>query len=171
MDVRVIDESGVREHRADELPALLAGPGIVWVDIPVCDDEAVRVLTDVFRCHPLAVRDCVERNRVPRVRLYPEHVFLIGVRSLDDGERDMIRRALAGMLWSKQYYAYDVEQWLREHGPDARGLRNADWIHLRAADVISMPDTWEYPWFAAWDLAFHTIPLAMVDLPFAKQQL
>jgi hypothetical protein len=73
------------------------------------------------------------------------------------------------MLWSKQYYEYDVEQWLREHGGSA--TRNADWPHLRAADVISMPDTWEYPWFAAWDLAFHCLALAMVDIRFAKDQL
>jgi hypothetical protein len=91
--------------------------------------------------------------------------------NLGEAERDVVRRALAGMLWSKQYYAYDVERWLREHGPEAGNLRNADWPHLRAADVISMPDTWEYPWFAAWDLAYHCLPLAMVDLTFAKQQL
>ena len=90
---------------------------------------------------------------------------------LGAGEREVVRRALAGMLWSKQYYAYDVERWLLEHGADAAGLRNEDWPHLRAGDVISMPDTWEYPWFAAWDLAFHCLPLAMVDPAFAKQQL
>ena len=90
---------------------------------------------------------------------------------LGAGEREVVRKALAGMLWSKQYYAYDVERWLLEHGPGASGLRNADWPHLRAADIISMPDTWEYPWFAAWDLAFHCLPLAMVDPAFAKQQL
>src|SRR4029078_8600092 len=61
--------------------------------------------------------------------------------SLGEAERDVVRRALAGMLWSKQYYAYDVERWLREHGPEAGNLRNGDWPHLRAADVISMPDT------------------------------
>jgi len=90
-------------------------------------------------------------------------------------ERRVVRQALAGMLWTKQYYSYDVERWLVEHGrdpmdPDA-GVRNADWFHLVADDVLSMPDKWEYPWFAAWDLAFHTIPLAMVDITFAKQQL
>ncbi len=85
------------------------------------------------------------------------------------------RQALAGMLWSKQYYALDVERWLAEHGVDpldgGTGLRNEDWRHLVAEDIISMPDKWEYPWFAAWDLAFHTVALAVVDLPFAKQQL
>ncbi|HET9655665.1 MAG TPA: glucosidase [Kineosporiaceae bacterium] len=91
--------------------------------------------------------------------------------ALDDGERDLVRRAMAGMLWSKQYYEYDVKEWLRGHGQDVGGLRNSDWRHLRAGDVISMPDGWEYPWFAAWDLAFHCIPLSMVDPAFAKRQL
>jgi hypothetical protein len=90
-------------------------------------------------------------------------------------ERAVARQALAGMLWSKQFYAYDVERWLAEHGADPLGadprLRNSGWFHLVADDVISMPDTWEYPWFAAWDLAFHTIALSLVDTAFAKEQL
>jgi hypothetical protein len=94
-------------------------------------------------------------------------------RDMDDEERRMARLALSGMLWSKQYYGYDVDRWLQEHAasPGGGATRNQDWAHLRADDVISMPDTWEYPWFAAWDLAFHCIPLSMVDLSFAKQQL
>ncbi|HEU4346851.1 MAG TPA: glucosidase [Actinoplanes sp.] len=95
--------------------------------------------------------------------------------AMTEEERRVVRQALAGMLWSKQYYAYDVERWLVEHGRDpmdpGSGVRNADWFHLVADDVLSMPDKWEYPWFAAWDLAFHTIPLALVDLGFAKQQI
>jgi hypothetical protein len=94
---------------------------------------------------------------------------------LSDDERLMCRQALAGMLWSKQYYGLDMERWLTEHGVDplaaGSGLRNEDWRHLVAGDVISMPDKWEYPWFAAWDLAFHTVALAVVDVAFAKQQL
>src|ERR1700761_7495527 len=94
---------------------------------------------------------------------------------LPDDERLVCQQALAGMLWSKQYYALDVERWLTEHGSDplagGTGLRNEAWRHLIADDVISMPDKWEYPWFAAWDLAFHTVPLAVVDVTFAKQQL
>ena len=93
----------------------------------------------------------------------------------DEDERLVIRQALAGMLWSKQYYGLDVGRWLAEHGVDpfAMGgrLRNQEWRHLLAEDVISMPDKWEYPWFAAWDLAFHAVALAMVDAGFAKQQL
>ena len=94
---------------------------------------------------------------------------------INDEGRLVCRQALAGMLWSKQYYALDVERWLSEHGCDplagGSGLRNEGWRHLVADDVISMPDKWEYPWFAAWDLAFHTVPLALVDITFAKQQL
>jgi hypothetical protein len=96
--------------------------------------------------------------------------------SIPDDQREVCRQALAGMLWSKQYYALDIERWLDEHGADplaggAGGLPNADWRHLIAEDIISMPDKWEYPWFAAWDLAFHTAPLAIVDPAFAKEQI
>jgi hypothetical protein len=96
--------------------------------------------------------------------------------ALTTDEAHVMRQALAGMLWSKQYYYYDVARWLHEHGdaPEkgvhAR-IRNNEWFHLYNADIISMPDKWEYPWYAAWDLAFHTIPLSMVDVDFAKQQL
>ncbi len=89
----------------------------------------------------------------------------------------VMRQALAGMLWSKQYYCFDVDIWLRERGahplrmPTRHGSRNESWFHMNNHDVISMPDKWEYPWYAAWDLAFHTIPLMMVDPDFAKSQL
>jgi hypothetical protein len=87
----------------------------------------------------------------------------------------VVRQALAGMLWSKQYYAFDVLRWLGDHGVepwnvDSR-IRNHEWFHMVTDDVISMPDKWEYPWFAAWDLAFHAGALAMVDLDLAKAQL
>jgi hypothetical protein len=98
--------------------------------------------------------------------------------TLSADEALVMRQALAGMLWGKQYYEYDVHRWLREHGinpwdPDApaASIRNESWFHMVAGDVISMPDTWEYPWFAAWDLAFHTAPLALVDVDFAKEQV
>ena len=79
------------------------------------------------------------------------------------------------MLWSKQFFFFDVNKWLQEHGVDplrpTRQVRNREWFHMISDNVISMPDKWEYPWFAAWDLAFHTIALATVDVDFAKQQL
>jgi hypothetical protein len=88
----------------------------------------------------------------------------------------VMRQAMAGMLWSKQFFFFDVDKWLKEHGDDpmqgnARQMRNSDWFHMINEHVISMPDKWEYPWFAAWDLAFHTIALSIVDPDFAKEQL
>jgi hypothetical protein len=88
----------------------------------------------------------------------------------------VMRQALAGMLWSKQYYFWDGDAWLEEHRahPLHRGyrtFRNAEWFHMINQDIISMPDKWEYPWYAAWDLAFHTLPLGIVDPDFAKDQL
>ena len=89
----------------------------------------------------------------------------------------VFRQALAGMIWSKQYYWFDLDVWLAERGAhplqpqSRRGVRNQGWFHMRNDHVISMPDTWEYPWYAAWDLAFHTLPLTIVDPAFAKQQL
>ena len=88
-----------------------------------------------------------------------------------------MRQAFAGLLWSKQFYHYVVRDWLNGDPatpppPAARRLgRNHDWMHLFNADVISMPDKWEYPWYAAWDLAFHCLPLALIDSEFAKEQL
>src|SRR4030095_6653433 len=91
--------------------------------------------------------------------------------------KGVMRQSLAGMLWSKQYYYYEVNSWL-DGDPDfpappanRRTGRNHEWRHLYNADVISMPDKWEYPWYAAWDLAFHCVPLALVDSDFAKEQL
>jgi hypothetical protein len=89
----------------------------------------------------------------------------------------VMRQALAGMLWSKQFYYFDVNRWLEERGSDPfsptrkAAPRNEHWHHMYNADVISMPDKWEYPWYAAWDLAFHALPLSLVDPDFAKQQL
>lgn len=86
----------------------------------------------------------------------------------------VMRQALSGMLWSKQFYFFDVDRWLLEHGNDsnlARVTRNAEWGHMVNNHIISMPDKWEYPWYAAWDLAFHAIALSAVDTDFAKSQL
>jgi hypothetical protein len=96
---------------------------------------------------------------------------------LSKDARQVQRQAFAGLLWSKQFYHYDVSRWLKGDpmGPEPPRERlqgrNSDWTHLYNADVISMPDKWEYPWYAAWDLAFHCIPLALVDPTFAKEQL
>jgi hypothetical protein len=95
----------------------------------------------------------------------------------DDDARNVQRQAFAGMIWSKQFFYYDVPEWTHgdENQPppptERRHGRNHEWQHLNNADIISMPDKWEYPWYAAWDLAFHCIPLAMIDPEFAKEQL
>ncbi|MEL7142270.1 MAG: glucosidase [Cyanobacteria bacterium J06573_11] len=94
-----------------------------------------------------------------------------------DDLKNVQRQAFAGMMWGKQYYLYDVHTWLNGdpntiNPPTERKRgRNQHWHHLDSQDILSMPDTWEYPWFAAWDTAFHCIPLAMIDPDFAKQQL
>lgn len=96
---------------------------------------------------------------------------------LSDDEKMIQRQAFAGMIWSKQYYYYLVDEWFRgdpgQPPPPHERLRgrNKEWTHLGSENVLSMPDKWEYPWFAAWDLAFHCIPLAQIDADFAKQQL
>jgi len=96
----------------------------------------------------------------------------ISPRSLDEDQRRVMRQALAGMLWSKQYYYFDLDRWLKEH-EETRGAppRNVHWQHMINDDIISMPDKWEYPWYAAWDLAFHTVALNMVDPQFARDQI
>ncbi len=97
--------------------------------------------------------------------------------SLGADEANVMRQALAGMLWTKQFYHYDVDKWLEERGSDPfkatrkHAPRNDHWHHMYNGDVISMPDKWEYPWYAAWDLAFHVLPLTLVDPDFGKQQL
>ena len=96
---------------------------------------------------------------------------------LSEDAKNVMRQAFAGLLWSKQFYHYDVRQWLtgdpaQPPPPESRKTgRNAQWKHLNNADVISMPDKWEYPWYASWDLAFHCIPLSLIDAEFAKSQL
>ena len=97
--------------------------------------------------------------------------------SLSEDERRVYRQALAGMLWSKQFYYFDLERWLIEHkshpllDSNRHGTRNTEWFHMLNSDVISMPDKWEYPWYASWDLAFHTLSLSLVDFDFANEQL
>jgi hypothetical protein len=96
---------------------------------------------------------------------------------LSEDAKNVMRQSLAGMLWSKQFYHYVIKSWLEGDGkfspPPSERLngRNTDWKHLYNDDIISMPDKWEYPWYAAWDLAFHCISLALVDSEFAKRQL
>ncbi len=96
--------------------------------------------------------------------------------SVSPDEAKVMRQALAGMLWSKQFFFFDGDNWLDEHNSNPlhtgfRNSRNSEWFHMLNHDIISMPDKWEYPWYAAWDLAFHTLPLSIVDSDFAKEQM
>src|SRR6266481_1136735 len=96
--------------------------------------------------------------------------------SVSSDAANVMRQAIAGMLWSKQFVFFDGDNWLEEHNSNPlhtgyRNSRNSEWFHMLNEDIISMPDKWEYPWYAAWDLAFHTLPLSIVDPDFAKQQM
>jgi hypothetical protein len=122
---------------------------------------------------PLARFDTIVEKRRSEADDFYQDLTPPGVG--EDAARVM-RQALSGMLWGKQYYFFDANRWLTEHGADpfaasSRAVRNGDWAHMVNDHVISMPDKWEYPWYAAWDLAFHAIALASVDVDFAKEQL
>ena len=111
-----------------------------------------------------------------RLREADEFYRSVTPRSVGEDAARVMRQAIAGMLWSKQYYHWDGDAWLEEHRahPLHRGsgeFRNREWFHMINDDIISMPDKWEYPWYAAWDLAFHTLPIGIVDPDFAKDQL
>ncbi|MDC0718422.1 MGH1-like glycoside hydrolase domain-containing protein [Nannocystis bainbridge] len=137
---------------------------------PQCPDEPV---LDPELAAPFADFDALMRARRAEA-----DTFYDGVRAdMTVDERQVFRQAIAGLLWSKQFYHYVVRDWLAgdpAQPPPPRERtrgRNTDWRHLYNHHVLSMPDTWEYPWYAAWDLAFHCIPLALVDPEFAKSQL
>ena len=112
-----------------------------------------------------------------RIREADEFYQTVIPKHLSHDARTVMRQSLGGLLWSKQFYHYVIEQWLDgdpdtpKPPPQRQNGRNHEWKHLYNADVISMPDKWEYPWYAAWDLAFHCVPLALVDSEFAKEQL
>jgi hypothetical protein len=144
-------------------------------DVPGGGNVTIRLrMTAVRQVNPF---DEFENTFHSRIADADEFYERVAPKSLTEDKRRVHRQALAGMLWSKQYYYFDLELWLREHGSHPlleaarRDVRNMEWFHMLNADVISMPDKWEYPWFAAWDLAFHTIALALVDFDFAKEQL
>ncbi|HVL11057.1 MAG TPA: glucosidase [Gemmata sp.] len=156
------------------------------ISVPPGESRTIRVrLSDVAPA-ALAGTNGVEGSPfgdafdgVMRSRLAEADEFYAGVipASLGEDEARVMRQALAGMLWSKQFYHYDVDKWLEERGSDPfkadrkQAPRNDHWHHMYNGDVISMPDKWEYPWYAAWDLAFHVIALTLVDPDFGKQQL
>ncbi len=111
-----------------------------------------------------------------RLREADEFYKSVTPPSVSADEANVMRQALAGMLWSKQFFFFDGHNWLDEHQSNPlhsgyRSARNSEWFHMVNQDIISMPDKWEYPWYAAWDLAFHTLPLSIVDPDFAKEQM
>jgi hypothetical protein len=111
-----------------------------------------------------------------RLREADEFYQSVTPPSVSEDVANVMRQALAGMLWSKQFFFFDGDNWLDEHRSNPlhkghRHTRNSEWFHMLNMDIISMPDKWEYPWYAAWDLAFHTLPLSIVDPDFAKEQM
>ena len=117
-----------------------------------------------------------DRTFADRKREADEFYAGIIAPSLSPDAKEVVRQGFAGLLWTKQAYVYDLDAWLKQRGVSrdhdgSSGGRNAHWFHMYSADVISMPDKWEYPWFAAWDLAFHAVTLAFIDPDFAQEQL
>jgi len=111
-----------------------------------------------------------------RLREADEFYKSVTPPSVSEDAAKVMRQAISGMLWSKQFFFFDGDNWLDEHHSNPlhtgyRSSRNSDWYHMLNEDIISMPDKWEYPWYAAWDLAFHTLPLSIVDPDFAKEQM
>ncbi|CAN5331836.1 glucosidase [soil metagenome] len=145
------------------------------LNVPARDSVVLFLrLSDQKLSEPLAdVEKIFTERRTEADEFYAE----IHPAKATEDERRIQRQALAGMLWSKQIYIYDVHQWFEGDNPAwpppeaRRRIRNHRWRHLNTMRVMSMPDKWEYPWFAAWDLAFHCAPLALVDPEFAKEQL
>jgi hypothetical protein len=151
--------------------SLTVGPGeTATVRLRLTDTEIAAGGGDPFG-------DGFERTFADRKREADEFYAAVIPERVSPDAASVMRQALAGMLWSKQYFHYDVERWLQGDPAfpppptERRRGRNRDWSHLNNNEVLSMPDKWEYPWYAAWDLAFHCIPLALVDAEFAKQQL
>jgi hypothetical protein len=177
-------KDGIGEHVMHGLPTVnpaMEGTKVAVherVDVPA--ESQVTLQVRLTTAGPLELADpfagadaLVETRRAEADEFYEA----ITPPALSDDEKLVMRQALAGMLWSKQCYYFDLDIWLRERSahplrsPSRHGTRNESWFHMVNHDVISMPDKWEYPWYAAWDLAFHCITLAMVDPDFAKSQL
>ncbi|WP_245512941.1 glucosidase [Rhizobium sp. BK376] len=148
----------------------------IVLDLPALGNREIRVRwrPDGVASEPFEDFDTILAQRIDEANEF----YSTLQAGIHDGDALKVQRqALAGMLWSKQVYHFDIPTWLAgdpaQPTPPTERLtgRNADWRHLNNADVISMPDTWEYPWYAAWDLAFHCVSLALVDPGFAKDQL
>ena len=145
------------------------------LDVPARGSKVVRLrLSAKPAGNAFAKFDEILASRLAEANEFYERIT---PKNLSEDEKRVHRQALAGMLWSKQFYYFDLDKWLQEHdahpvlGSHKGRSRNAEWFHMLNSDVISMPDKWEYPWYAAWDLGFHTLALSLVDFDFAKEQL
>jgi hypothetical protein len=130
----------------------------------------------VANAEPVAFGPAFDASFAARAKEADEFYRAVTPPSISADQANVMRQALAGMLWSKQFFFFDGDSWLKEHDSHPlhggyRASRNSEWFHMLNEDIISMPDKWEYPWYAAWDLAFHTLPIAIVDPDFAKQQM
>jgi hypothetical protein len=148
------------------------------LEVPAGGSVALRLRLHAARAELPAqpLGDAFERTFALRAAEADAFYDSISPPGLGEDERRVMRQALAGMLWTKQYYCFDLDRWLHEHGAHpltgkSGSLRNRQWFHMVNDDIISMPDKWEYPWYAAWDLAFHTVALQLVDPDFARDQL
>jgi hypothetical protein len=145
------------------------------LEVPAGDSQTVCL--ELVAKPPAGAFTSFEKIFASRLADANEFYNRITPRSLTEDERRVHRQALAGMLWGKQYYYFDLDRWLDEHqahpllGKAHGNVRNTEWFHMLNDEIISMPDKWEYPWYAAWDLAFHTVSLSLVDFDFAKEQL
>ena len=144
------------------------------LEVPAGGERTIRLRLGRAQEEPFADFDEVFAARIADA---DEFYDRITPRTFTEDERRIHRQGLAGMLWSKQFYHFDVDRWLQERkvhplaSAGRQASRNVEWFHMLNQDIISMPDKWEYPWYAAWDLAFHTLALSLVDFDFAKDQL
>jgi hypothetical protein len=157
------DQVGTKAAAHVRLVVPAGGSTVTWL----------RLVADTSLDDPFGDADAVVATRLEEA---DEFYAAITPDRVGDDAASVMRQALAGMLWSKQSYYFDLDVWLREHQSHplrspVNTTRNEAWFHMLNHDVISMPDKWEYPWYAAWDLAFHCLPLAMVDPDFAQSQL
>jgi hypothetical protein len=162
----------IHEDKAAVNPALRGTKAAALYRVTVPAEDQVRIRLRLRASDTTGRDPFLDFEKVLQTRRSEADEFFASITpsSLSDDAKMVMRQAIAGMLWSKQYYFLDNDRWLKERDVSVT-RRNADWSHMLNSDVISMPDKWEYPWYAAWDLAFHTIPLAMVDIEFAKKQL
>jgi hypothetical protein len=146
------------------------------ITVPAGGQQVIRLRLTDAKPGPGAFGAPFEEIMVSRLKEADEFYGAITPAAMNEDQVRVMRQALAGMLWTKQFYYFDADKWLEGHGfdpfiPGGATIRNREWFHMINQDVISMPDKWEYPWYAAWDLAFHAIALATVDVGFAKEQL